>query len=341
MGFQNFIGNTLGVQGALRRDENNRVRNFDQYVQGLWETERWSLSAGVRHSVVRFDSLDHFIAGANGDDSGAVRYEASTPVAGITYHVSDALNVYASAGRGFETPTFNELAYRPNGQTGLNFGLRPATSRQYEIGVKAEPARGWHATTALFQARTNNEIVVQSNQGGRSTFQNAGQTLRRGVETEVAGNFSPAWSTYVSLSYLDATYATPFLTCVSTPCAAPNTQVPAGSRIPGVPRLTAFAELVWKHRPWGMETALEMRHIGKMAVDDRNTDFAPAATVFNFRVAWAQNLGRWTWREFLRIDNLADRNYIGSVIVNEGNRRFFEPAPGRSWLVGLSGKYAF
>lgn len=341
LGFQNFVGTTLGVQGALRRDEDNRVRSFDQYAQALWETERVSLSAGVRHSVVRFDSLDHFIAGANGDDSGAVRYEASTPVAGLTYHVNDALNLYASAGRGFETPTFNELAYRPNGQTGLNFGLSPATSRQYEIGLKAQPARDWRTTLALFQARTRNEIVVQTNQGGRSTYQNAGQSLRRGLEAELAGDFSRAWSTYVSLSYLDATYATPFLTCVSAPCAAPNTPVPAGNRIPGVPRLTAFAELVWKHLPWGMETALEMRHIGRMAVDDRNSDFAAAATVFNFRVSWAQNLGRWSWREFVRVDNLADRNYIGSVIVNEGNRRFFEPAPGRGWLVGFSGKYAF
>jgi iron complex outermembrane receptor protein len=52
-------------------------------------------------------------------------------------------------------------------------------------------------------------------------------------------------------------------------------------------------------------------------------------------------VGRWTFREFLRVDNLADRNYVGSVIVNEGNRRFFEPAPGRTWLVGVSAAYAF
>ena len=34
-------------------------------------------------------------------------------------------------------------------------------------------------------------------------------------------------------------------------------------------------------------------------------------------------------------ENLADRRVVGSVIVNEGNSRFFEPAPGRGWLLSV------
>jgi iron complex outermembrane receptor protein len=194
---------------------------------------------------------------------------------------------------------------------------------------------------ALFQARTSDEIAVLSNTGGRSTFQNVGATRRRGFEAALAGSWSPAWSTYAALTWLDATYRTDFLTCVAAPCATPNTLVAAGNRIPGVPRFTAYAEVAWKHRPWGLETALEARHIGSIAVDDRNLDATAAATVFNLRVSLAQNVNRWTFREFLRVDNLADRNYVGSVIVNEGNRRYFEPAPGRTWLLGVSAAYAF
>ena len=50
--------------------------------------------------------------------------------------------------------------------------------------------------------------------------------------------------------------------------------------------------------------------------------------------------GGWSLREFLRVDNIGDRNDVGSVIVNEGNSRFFEPAPGRTWL-GLSAACQF
>jgi iron complex outermembrane recepter protein len=339
-GFRNFVGSTLGVMGALRRNEDNRVRSFDQYAQGTWESERLSLTAGVRHSVVKFASRDRFIAAGNADDSGTARYEATTPVLGAVYHVSDRLNLYAAAGKGFETPTFNELSYRPNGQPGLNFALQPARSRQWEVGVKAEPLRDWRVNAALFQARTSDEIVIASNTGGRSTFQNAGDTRRRGFEAALAGRWAEAWSTYAALTWLDATYRSPF-TCVSAACPAPVNVVAAGNRIPGIPRITAYAEVAWRHRPWGLETALEARHIGRIAVDDLNSDFTSAVTLFNLRVSLAQNWKGWTFREFLRVDNLADRNYVGSVIVNEGNRRYFEPAPGRTWLLGVNAAYAF
>ena len=59
------------------------------------------------------------------------------------------------------------------------------------------------------------------------------------------------------------------------------------------------------------------------------------------RLSLDQSSGRWTFSEFVRIDNLTARTYAGSVIVNEGNRRFFEPAPGRTWLVGVNGAYRF
>lgn len=340
-GYRNFVGTTLGVRGELRRNEENRVRSFDQYAQAQWQGERISLTGGLRHSVVRFESRDRFIDPPNGDDSGSARYEATTPVLGIVYHVNDRLNVYASAGKGFETPTFNELSYRPFQQPGLNFALRPAKSRQYEIGVKAEPARDWRVNAALFQANTSDEISVLSNTRGRTTFQNVGKTRRQGFELVVDGQFSPAWSTYAALTYLDARFRTPFLTCAAAGCAAADTPVAAGNRIPGIPRVTAYAEVAWKHRPWGLETALEARHVGSIPVNDRNTDAAPAATVFNLRVSLLQRRDRWTFREFLRLDNIADRNYVGSVIVNDGNGRFFEPAPGRTWLLGVSASYAF
>jgi iron complex outermembrane receptor protein len=48
-----------------------------------------------------------------------------------------------------------------------------------------------------------------------------------------------------------------------------------------------------------------------------------------------QTAGAWTWRQFVRIDNLMDRKYVGSVIVNDGNSRFFEPGLGRAVSVGV------
>jgi iron complex outermembrane receptor protein len=341
-GFRNFVGTTLGVLGALRRDEANKVQSADQYAQAEWApAPRWRLSAGLRHSRVAFDSSDHYVVAGNPDDSGSVSYSATSPVLGVVFHASDAVNLYASLGKGFETPTLNELAYRPSGATGLNLNLQSASSRQWELGVKSQLGDDWALNAAYFRARTSNEIAVLANTGGRSVFQNVGSTTREGVEATLSGRWQGGWSAYASASYLDAFYGDSFLTCTAAPCATPTTRIAAGNRIPGIPRASVFAELAWAHRPWGLETALEFRRVGRIYVDDSNTDAAPGSSVFNVRVSLAQNVGRWSLREFLRVDNVGDRNAVGSVIVNEGNSRFFEPAPGRTWLLGLNAAYRF
>jgi iron complex outermembrane recepter protein len=339
-GYQNFIGPTLGVQGALRRDEQNKVRSVDQYVQGEWSfAERWTASAGVRHSKVSFDSADRFLS--NGNGSGAADYSATTPVLGLVFHASDALNLYTTWGRGFETPTLNELAYRPSGAQGLNFALNPAKSSQWEIGAKARLSPNWQTNVAYFQARTRDEIVVQTNTGGRTVFQNAGRTERNGFEATLAGQLGSGFSTYLALTQLNATYRDGFLTCVAAPCAAPNVAIAAGNRIPGIPKTSVYAELAWKQLAWGFETALEVRRLSKVFVNDANSDAAAGYTVANLRLAWQQKVGQWTFREFARVDNLSDKAYAGSVIVNDGNGRFFEPAPGRTWLLGVNAAYTF
>jgi iron complex outermembrane receptor protein len=344
-GYQNFTGpaaapTALGVQGALRRNEDNRARTFDQYVQGVWSGERVSLTAGLRHSRVAFKSTDNFIVGANGNDSGAVTYSATTPVVGVVWHADEALNLYASAGKGFETPTFNELAYRPGGG-GLNVGLRPADSRQWEVGAKAVLVGSWQANAALFQARTGNELVVLSNSGGRSTFQNAGRTSRRGFELGLGGPLGQGWSAALAATLLQARYDSSFTTCGLPPCTVPTVVVPAGNSIPGIPRNSLYGELAWQHRPWGLQTGVEVRHTGRIAADDLNTDSAAANTIVSLRASLKQPLGHWTVREFVRVDNVTNRRYAGSVIVNEGNSRFFEPAPGRNWLLGVNAAYVF
>ncbi|CAN0406436.1 unnamed protein product, partial [Phaeothamnion confervicola] len=110
-----FINNN-GIIGALKRDEDDTVTSRNLFAQADWRfTDRWAASAGLRNTRVAFNTRDFFVAGANGDDSGATRYTNTSPVAGLTFRVTPDLNLYASAGRGFETPTFAELAYRSAG----------------------------------------------------------------------------------------------------------------------------------------------------------------------------------------------------------------------------------
>ena len=344
LGWQNFSGTTLGVEGALRRDEDNVVDNFDPYVQAVWRfAPRWSFTGGVRRSSVRFSSEDHYIAGVNGNDSGGVSYSATLPVAALMYEVSPSLHGYAAFGRGFETPTFNELAYRPDGTPGLNFGLRPSNSANFEVGIKVRSSSQrlrteWSA--ALFETGTRDEIVTQTNTGGRSTFQNAGATRRRGAELAWTARLAPAWQLQISQGWLDARYRDSFRTCAATPCVAPAVVVPGGNRIPGTAQSVTAAEVAWQPgRGW--QGGVELRRSSRVYVNDTNSDAAPPFKTLALHAGYVFDLRDWTLSATVRVDNVLDQRYAGSVIVNEGNGRFFEPAPARTWVLKVAGSYRF
>ncbi len=340
-GFQNFIGSQLGVMGALRRDENNRIFNFDQFTQAQLDlSERWMLHAGVRNTSIKVRSQDNYVVTGNADDSGNTRFATSTPAIGAIFRAGDALNLYASYGKGFETPTMNELSYRSSG-SGLNFDLKAAKSDHLELGAKAILANAMQLNAALFHIDTRNEIVVLTNTGGRSVFQNVGGTRRDGVELSLDARLGRGFGLVGAYTWLKAEYADNFLTCNAAPCTTPNLPIAAGNAMPGIPRTMLYTELSWKHLSSGFASAVEIRRVGQVYVDDANSDAAAAYTVANLKLGFEQSAGRWRVKEFLRIDNFTDRKYAGSVIVNEGNRRYFEPAPGRSWLVGINGQFEF
>jgi len=333
-GRQNFSGATLGVEGALRRDEDNHVTSLDGYAQASWRPlAALQLNAGLRTSRVRFRSTDHYIVGANPDDSGAVAFSAANPVLGASWALSEGLRVYATVGRGFETPTLNELAYRADGQTGLNLGLRAARSRNAELGLKGRLGAWGEWSLAGFEVRTRGEIVTLGNVGGRATFTNAGSTRRQGAEAAWRARTLGDLELALAYAYLDARYRQDFLTCAATPCPQPTLRIPAGNRIPGVAASTAAFSAGWEpERGW--RAALELRASGRVPVNDANSDAAAGYAVVNLQAGY---LGRWAggrWSVFARVDNVMDRTYAGSVIVNEGNGRFFEAAPGRNWLLG-------
>jgi len=338
-GENNFVGTTLGVMGTLRRNENDIARDIDEYTQASWEfAPSWTLTAGVRHSEVRFLSKDHYITPTNGDDSGEVTYSATSPVAGLLFAARPWLHLYASYGQGFQTPLGSELAYRPDGGAGLNFALRPARSDNSEIGAKMRLQRDLSAELAIFNTRTRNEIVVATNVGGRSTYQNAGRTRRSGAEASLDYRLSAAWHARLAYTYVDAIYVDAYLTCASTPCATPNQPVASGNRLPGVPHNDGYASLEWG-QPLGWRASLSGQYISAIAVNDANSQFAAAYPVFDASGGYAAQLGATRLNLFLRLNNLLNRRYAGSIIVDDGNGRYFEPAPGFNVFAGFTATF--
>jgi len=338
-GFENFVGDTLGVRGRQRRDEDNRVTSNDQFAQAWWKfAPRWSLLAGVRHSELEFRARDRYVTATNPDDSGQRRFGQTTPVAGVVFDAAEDVRVYLSAGRGFETPTFNELGYRADGGSGLAFDLQPATSRNLELGMKWRADGGAQANAALFRADTDDELAVARNMGGRSSFRNVGAARRQGLEASLDMPLAEQWKLQLAYTWLQARFRSDYLVCTGVGCTVPATPVAAGSRIPGVPRQQLFARAQWIQGPWS--AALEGAGVSAVVVNDIASETSPGYFLLNLEAARQWRLRSGSLRGFVRIDNLLNQAHIGSVIVNEGNARFYEPGPGRGFLLGAQWQWS-
>jgi iron complex outermembrane receptor protein len=337
-GYLNYIGTDLGVEGALRRWETNLVHDLDEYFQAQWDlTQRLHATAGVRNSVVDISDHSHLSVSGALPLSGT-RYSATNPVAGLSYELTKDLSTYASFGRGFETPTLNELAYRSiNGSLpGYNFGLKPARSSDYEVGMKTRGA-DFRADAALFFIRTEDELGVLQSSGGRSVYENIGATQREGAELGVTADLPENFEVRLAYSYLKAVVADAYAGCFGTPCVTDI--IPAGNFLPAIPQNILYAGLTWRYPAAGFVATAETLVRSGIYGDDRNTGYAGGYWTENLRAGFEQKRTGWQMSEFVRIENLFNKAYVGSVIVNDANSRFYEPDPGFSVYVMFEAKY--
>lgn len=333
-GYENFDGNgNFGIKGKLRRDEKNTITNTDPYVQASWKlAPTWTLDTGLRYSRVKFKVDDKYIDGPlNPDDSGSTTQNKFLPVIALSHALTPNDTVYGSVGRGFETPTLAEMSYTAN-SSGMNTSLQPSVSTQFELGYRQRltgDVKGmWSA--AVFHSSTTDEIVTDSSSGGRTVYKNAGKTRRMGAELQADIKLSRQWDMQAGYTYLNAQFR-----------EGDN----AGKMLPGLSKQTAFVGLNFRPTPeWRL--GVSAQYASKVFVNDANkakagSSYAPSYAVAAASVGYTKQLGDWTLNAFARVDNFFDRQYVGSVIVSDGNERFFEGAPGRNWSTGVNVRYNF
>jgi iron complex outermembrane receptor protein len=325
----------LGVKTSTNRNEDNQASNSDVFMQGTaLVSDKVSVVAGLRHSLVKFNSEDHYLS--NGDGSGATRYEHTSPVLGVTYHAHDSLNFFATYGKGFETPTLQEVAYKGTGVPAFNTSINASTSQHYEVGAKWAPSPQARLDVTAFQIDSSDEIVVASSSGGSTTYKNAPGTRRTGWELSGSTWFSPHWRASLAASQIDASYAQAFTNGA--------TAVAAGNKMPGIPQSFLFSELLWTQRPGapgskaqaaGSQAGIELTRAGRLYANDTNTASADGYATLNLKAGHVWMLAAGQLTTYARMDNLTDKRYVGSVIVNQAGSQFYEPAPGRNWTLGV------
>lgn len=322
---QGFV-NERGSSGALRRKETGEVTSRDLYtILQSQLTDRWQWYAGVRSSRLDFRVDDDFITEDNPDDSGAKQFSEWSSAAGTRYHLADDWQIFASIGRGFETPTLTEMAYQTD-HSGLNMALAASHNQQHELGLSFQPDAALTASLTLFSITSRNEILVDQSLGGRTTYRNAAATERQGLELTAEFALTTAWQAWVNLNYIDALYAN----------RAGSQNYRQELRLPGVAQHNHALQLRWQ--PLLNEhlvLALAAHYRSQVATSDNNDVFAPAATTADLALSSRHDFGAWGFYTWLKLNNITDVHYVGSVIVNQANGRSFEPAAKRNLQAGL------
>jgi len=332
-------GATLAGQktGAPTRSEDNQSENSDWFVQGTaLLTDTLSLSTGLRQSLVRFVSDDYYLGDGN-DGSGNVSYQATSPVLGFTWHATDQLNLYANYGKGFETPTLAEMAYKLGpaatviGQ--FNPTLNASSSQHYEVGTKWVPNPRSRVDFALYQIDTVDEIVTSRSVSGQTAYKNAPGTSRSGWELSGNTQITDHVALNASASMIDAHYSQAF--------TSGSTAIASGKQLPGIPQSYLFSELAWTSEPaaaakQGLRLGVELVQAGRIYANDSNTESADGHTVFNLSASQRWSLGKGALTAYARVNNVGDERYVGSVIVNQSSSQYYEPGLPQNWTLGLS-----
>ena len=311
-------------------DQREKVTELGPFMQVNWAaTSRLLAAAGARYDRVTFTVDDHI-----GPNSGSRNLGSWNGNLGLSYFVAEGLIPYANVSSSFETPTTTELANRPDGSTGFNDQLGPQRAWNYEVGARGRLGSRLEYSIAGFLGRIRDAIVQYQEVGGRAYFRNVGQTHNDGLELGLTAR--PITGLKIFGSYTFANYGFADYKVVN------GTEVDTldGNRLPGVPR--HFARVGLRAEPgWGLAVDVDHTLSSFIYADDANTVKVDGwgAGVTNVRVSWSGELGSAVFRPFAAVNNLFDKQYVGSVTINGFDRlinvpRVLEPAPGINFYIG-------
>jgi len=345
-------------RGPLLEDQDEGSLGIGAFAELEFSfSSQWFLTLGGRYDHYRFEAEDHFLEDGT-DDSGTRNMERFSPKVGLVYRPHDFIKLYGHYSTAFQTPAVSELSNRPTASGGFNPDLDPEIMRSYELGVKGMcpvGITGWSGArldydVSLYVLTVEDmSIPYQTLDPEResSYYRNAGEAENKGAEIRL--DWHPARGLRSTLAYTFMDFVFQDYEVEATVTDTVQLVQLKGNEVPGVPRHQIFAGLSYEH-PTGAYSELTLRWIDQYFANDFNGpppgsekpvgDFVnDAYLVVDIRLGLRRAIGSIGVGSFVGIDNLFDERYCGSIAPNAARDRFFEPAAGRTWFVGIDLSY--
>ena len=354
----------VGIFGQAPDDLFNTAIDTKNRAFGLYFSDTLSpgdrvhLTVSGRYNDARIAILDRLGTSLNGTHT----FSRFNPAVGLVVQTSDAVSLFGRYAESNRAATAAELSCAdpaepcrvPNAFIS-DPPLRQAVARSVEGGARGLAGMGnghrveWSGT--VYRTRIADDILFIASPELRGTgfFQNAGDTLRVGLDVDLSGHVGRVdW--FASYGLVHATFESPLTLPSNEAINATTTDegtilVDPGDRLPGIPRHSVKAGVgVALSSTWdvAVETVLTSSRI---FVGDEGNDQAEVDGygILNLRTSYRATDNVVL---FLRVDNLLDTDYETFGVLAEieidleeapgaADPRFVSPGAPRSAFAGI------
>jgi hemoglobin/transferrin/lactoferrin receptor protein len=310
---------------CLPPSTNVAVPKSTQTGLGAYFQDQWSATDALTvHLGLRGDTFD-FVSKDDPDYIGEpfdVTDGALSGNLGITYSVTDHVNLIGLVARGFRSPNLQERSFEGFASTGDTFiiqnpDLDSESSLNYEAGFKARYGRYFGGFTVFYndlQDFISFEFIGEDPDTGLelAQFQNIDKATIWGIELDLETIFASWWSLFTNATYTEGDNDT------------------TGEPLSAIPPVKVIVGLRYQRARWWSEASLRFVDAqDRLPTDDpRFEKGVPGFTVYDLRGGYDFSFGLGV---LASLENLTDKLYAEPF-----NNR---PEPGRNLRLGL--RYRF
>ncbi|MBK8466088.1 MAG: TonB-dependent receptor [Chloracidobacterium sp.] len=320
--------NNFGVQGEQAAHFDSLATNYGIYFENQYDiTSNFTLVTGGRVDFSKRRLTDLFLSDGNQSDKRT--YNSFTPKVGFVFRAKENAQIFANVSRSYEPPLLLELT-----SFGFVSGFLPLEAQdtwQVEVGTRGSIlSKRLNYEVAFYNSAISNEVLNQNLQPFPNapftipSFRSVPKTRHSGFELSTDAvlandlfteNARLSWRTAYTFANFKFTEDAAF----------------TDNFIPGQPKHLVRSELRYIH-PKGFWIAPGIDWSpASYFVNSSNTAKNDSYADLNLRVGF----DRKSFGVFLDANNLFDRNYAGSVQVDDGAGRYYEPSNGRGATVGF------
>ena len=327
MRFGNNFTNPEGTgPGALNFSDEVFSEEQLVFAQLRYQPDPWDFTLGVSSSRLSYQVDRTFDIDGN---TGETDFTSDRPVSlrlAVGRRIGIDHYVYVSRTDGFSPPTLDE--FRTN-EGSLNTDLAPEIGTNYEIGYRGDLGK-WSVNATAFHFRLDEAITSFADQRGTQLFRNSGRTTQNGLEllvqyrrNNLRGFVGQDWDYHLlaSYTYYDFTYDE----------LQRSGEDFSGNDIPGAaPHTTNLEGTVSYRDKW--QISLLHNYVAAIPLNDANDVFAEPFHLLRASVSYRVK----SLTFFANGNNLLDeRMSFGNDLNPRFGGRYFQPAPGRNWQLGV------